>query len=244
MKKFMKTVICMVGVLACLGLVNQAQANNVTVGFTRITTNSSTDVASQLSATLWEYDQANTAFALGLSSDEVLVTIQNDVGLQSSIHEVYFDDGTLVAQTDLFNSLGGFTDYVATPINPSNLPSGSSASPPFVATVGYGADIDSGGPNNGVNAAADILGISLEIMTPPAGMTKYEYTYAALMDGSLRIGLHVGALADGASDSFVNGPPPDFPPGPVIPEPATMFLLGTGLVGVAGASRRRKKNQA
>jgi hypothetical protein len=60
---------------------------------------------------------------------------------------------------------------------------------------------------------------------------------ADLNDRDLRIGLHVQAIgAQGNSDSFVNGPP-----GTPVPEPSTLLLMGSGLLGLIGFRRRFKR---
>ena len=47
------------------------------------------------------------------------------------------------------------------------------------------------------------------------------------VSSDLWAGIHVQAFADEGSESFLN-----------IPEPATMMLLGVGLIGMAGIGRR------
>jgi len=203
------------------------KASTVTLGFVNIT-NANTDIAAQLSATLWDEAEALSNFNLTLDTGpdivSVLFTFSNNVGVTSNVSEIYFDDESLFSQSAVYNSLGGFTNFTGWVATPGDLPGGENVG--FEATIGLSADVVPGPPENGINTSSDILGISF--LLDPGKL--YSDVVSGLADGSLRIGLHVRSIGEKVgSDSFVNTP---------VPIPSAVLLLGSGLVGLVGIRRK------
>ena len=163
-----------------------------------------------------------------LGGGQVLFDFMNSGPSDSSITDVYFDDGSLLGISSLIDADDGVggdpgVDFTGMGANPPNLPSANDASPPFVATAGFLADSDPPAQPNGVNPG-EMLGIIFDLQI---GST-FADVLAELENGDLRIGIHVQGFGTGGSESFVNDP---------IPEPGTVLLLGLGLAGLA--ARRR-----
>ena len=192
----------------------------VLLGFDRVEpSNAAENIASQLQVELLNETDAESMFGgIDVPSGNVLFVITNAVGINSSISEVYFDDGTLMGTPTIFNSLGGSTSF-ANGANPGNLPGGNNVIPPFVATAAFSVDAQ-GNPSNGVSTSSDILGLAFELI---AG-NVFDDVVDALVSGDLRVGMHVRAIGTGSqSDAFVNKP---------IPEPTALALaaLASALV--------------
>jgi hypothetical protein len=216
----------------------QVFASPISLGFTRITSNSSQDVANQLRVEVFNQADALSLLSQSIGANDVLFTFKNNVGIASNIAEIYFDDANfLLSQYTPFLQLGGTTDF-GTTLNPSNLPAGNTLVTPFVASSGFGADVNPGNPNKGINASDDLLGIRISLQ---AGVSFLDLGYG-LQDEALRIGLHVRSIgAQGTSDSFLSdgdtagggglGSP--------VPLPAAAWMFLTGLVGFLGLQRRR-----
>ncbi len=210
---------------AIWGLAAQA----VTLSFFCITNNNAGDCGigeTQLATEV-------TSYGIGTGTggvDQVLFTFTNTGAAQSTISEIYFDDGSLLGLAGLIDKddgAGGDANVDFSPgANPPDLPGRNNINPSFQVTAGFLADADNPAPKWGVSPG-QWLGIIFDLQ----GTQTYADVITELTDGSLRIGMHVINFESGGSESFVNNP---------VPVPAAVWLLGSGLLGLVGVARRRK----
>ena len=156
-----------------------------------------------------------------LGADQVYFLFTNTGPAASSITDIYFDDDVPIL------SFAGFTQSAgvsfAAEATPPNLPGGND--PLYHFSSNYSYDSSSPIQPMGVNPG-ESLGITFNLINSGD-------VFSALTSSSLRVGIHVQGFANGGSESFINNTVAP------VPEPTTMLLFGTGLIGLAAIGRRK-----
>jgi len=198
--------------LGAIALFMVSSASAAIFGFNRITSNSDTDVADQF---FIDVNDTGTGAAR--------VVISNAGSLPSSIAEIYFgssSDSHAVAINSV-TSLDDGVDFRIGAVQPS--------SPPGINKNAWvtlaAAQALAPSSQNGVNPSESlIMDLSYD-----GGVSFAQL----LSDGQLQVALHVISIAGGNSDTFVNNASVT-----VVPEPASMILIGSSGVFIAFARRR------
>lgn len=200
--------------LALVGGLAISSAATASTSFSLFTSNGNQNISSQL------------AMDTSASGNQVFFTFLNNVGIASSITDIYFDLGT-ASGFSLSNM--SIADQVGVKFSmgaaPGNVPGGNTIG--FTADSGLSADSDAPVAPNGINALGDYLTISALLSSG-----TYDALLRDLRSGMFRVAMHVQAIGTaGGSDSYVTT---------AVPLPAAAWLFGSALLGFMGFSVRRK----
>jgi len=154
-----------------------------------------------------------------------IFNLGNDAAPNMFISKVFFDDNGYLSAPSLYGTNIGEVSFSGGPSN-DRLPQGGNG-----FTTDYAFSRNPGGGNGG--------GIQGTESFPVSFRGNYNNVIAALNDGTLKIGLHVQGLPNGASDSYIStssGNTQD------TPEPLTMLAAGAA-VGF-GTMFKKQRDQA
>jgi len=155
----------------------------------------------------------------------------NNSTVDCVIANIYFEDGSLLGLDTIVN---GPNTLFINGGTPKNMPSANTLSPAFNATREFTTSADNPMPQNGISNVTVPAKKWLQLNFSLMNNKSIQDVYNELNSGTLRVGAHVIAFADGSSESAILVPSTGevIPDNPELPEPVSLALLVTGAVAL------------